>query len=308
MERAVAKVKPGRESKPSAVRGTTIRVTVDVRKSELELLQTTNEASGELAPLARFTVRKLWVAFRSMANGEMALELSVPFLEGADLRPGLPDQHRQSAFLLFIPQSSQDSLVICSTHCMLVVGLLTPLFACTVPCSYPRLLCKLQISALQIKRCFRMRIGLQPYHLARRLIIAAAAAGDETSADSDVEDDINSYKSCASFLTMEFRNNPVLASQRLKIRLQRPTVTAEVSFMLSVTKFFVPDFALNGAKPISFQSLDLRLGPETYKAEEDLWLCPETRLLADSVDAKVFTYDGQVAELMIRYQNAPTLP
>lgn len=94
MDRAVAKVRPGRESKPLEQEGTPLRVTVDISRSELELLHTTNEATGDLAPLARFTVRKTWLAFRSMANGEMALSLSVPFLEGVDLRPGLPDQHR----------------------------------------------------------------------------------------------------------------------------------------------------------------------------------------------------------------------
>ena len=104
MDRAVANVEPGKESKASPVKGTSIRVTVDIHKSELELLQTINEASGELAPLARFTVRKLWVAFRSMANGEMALSLSVPFLEGADLRPGLPEQHRS----IRLPRPSLD--------------------------------------------------------------------------------------------------------------------------------------------------------------------------------------------------------
>ena len=94
MDRAVAKIKPGKESKPREQHGTPLRVTLDISKSELELLHTTNEATGELAPLARFTVSKTWLAFRSMANGELALSLSVPFLEGVDLRPGLPDQHR----------------------------------------------------------------------------------------------------------------------------------------------------------------------------------------------------------------------
>lgn len=131
-------------------------------------------------------------------------------------------------------------------------------------------------------------------HNCCRLIIAAAAAGDETSADANVQDDVNSYKACASFLIMEFQSNPVLASQKLQVRLQRPTITAEISFMLAVTKFFVPTFALSGAQPIPFQSLDLLLGEETFKAEDDLWLCPETRLLADSIGTQTFTYDGQV--------------
>ena len=132
-----------------------------------------------------------------------------------------------------------------------------------------------------------------------RLIIAAAAASDDTSADDDVEDDVNSYKACASFLIMEFSSNPVLASQKLQIRLQRPTITAEISFMLAVTKFFVPSFALSGAQPIPFQSLDLQLSSEAFTADDDLWLCPETRLLADSIDASTFNYDGQVCMSLV---------
>ena len=43
------------------------------------------------------------------------------------------------------------------------------------------------------------------------------------------------------------------------MRLQRPTVSAEMSFMLAVTKFFVPGFALGGITPTPFQSYDLLL-------------------------------------------------
>lgn len=97
MDRAVAEVRP--ESKPqqdAEESETAIRVTVEVRRSELELQYTTNDATGDLAPMARFTVRKLWLAFRRMASGRMALSLSVPLVEGVDLRPGLPDEHRQA--------------------------------------------------------------------------------------------------------------------------------------------------------------------------------------------------------------------
>ena len=41
-----------------------MRVVVDVGKSELELLRTAGGAAGEPAPLARFAVGSLWVAFR----------------------------------------------------------------------------------------------------------------------------------------------------------------------------------------------------------------------------------------------------
>ena len=95
MDRAVASVRPDQYAKaPADGQQTAIRVTVNVRKSELEMLHTTNEATGELVPLARFTVGKLWVAFRSMDSGAMALSLSLPHVEGLDLRPGLPEEHR----------------------------------------------------------------------------------------------------------------------------------------------------------------------------------------------------------------------
>ena len=43
---------------------TTLRVVVNLGKSELEMLRTSNAATGALAPLARFTIQDLWVAFR----------------------------------------------------------------------------------------------------------------------------------------------------------------------------------------------------------------------------------------------------
>ncbi len=43
---------------------TTLRVVVNIGKSELEMLRTSNAATGALAPLARFTIENLWVAFR----------------------------------------------------------------------------------------------------------------------------------------------------------------------------------------------------------------------------------------------------
>ena len=93
---------------------------------------------------------------------------------------------------------------------------------------------------------------------------------------------------------MEFETNPVLVSQALRVRLQRPTITAEVGFMLAVTKFVVPTLSLDEAKPRPFRSLDVQLESGEYKADEDLWLCPESRLIADSLGVQQYTYDGQV--------------
>lgn len=50
-----------------------------------------------------------------------------------------------------------------------------------------------------------------------------------------------------------------LAHVQIQVRLQRPTVVAEVGFMLTVTKFFVPGFASSGLTPIPFESNDVVL-------------------------------------------------
>ena len=42
----------------------TLRVVVNIGKTQLEMLRTSNAATGALAPLARFTIENLWVAFR----------------------------------------------------------------------------------------------------------------------------------------------------------------------------------------------------------------------------------------------------
>ena len=45
----------------------------------------------------------------------------------------------------------------------------------------------------------------------------------------------------------------------LQITLQRPTVVAEIGFLLAVTKFFVPTMAISGVSPIPFASQDIYL-------------------------------------------------
>lgn len=94
MDRAIAEVKPLQRTSDGKASEASLRVTVVVKKAELELQYTTNEATGDLAKMARFTVAKLWLAFCSMDGGRMVLSMSVPFVEGKDLRPGLPEEHR----------------------------------------------------------------------------------------------------------------------------------------------------------------------------------------------------------------------
>lgn len=54
----------------------------------------------------------------------------------------------------------------------------------------------------------------------------------------------------------------------LQITLQRPTVVAEIGFLLAVTKFFVPTMAISGVSPIPFVSQDIylegKLLPESF--------------------------------------------
>ena len=52
------------DRKPGAPERTTVRVVVDIGKSELELSRTAGAATEDLLPLARFAIGSLWVAFR----------------------------------------------------------------------------------------------------------------------------------------------------------------------------------------------------------------------------------------------------
>jgi hypothetical protein len=61
---APAEAAPARAAGAPVAERTAVRVVVDVGKSELELLRTAGGAAGEPAPLARFAVGSLWVAFR----------------------------------------------------------------------------------------------------------------------------------------------------------------------------------------------------------------------------------------------------
>ena len=45
----------------------------------------------------------------------------------------------------------------------------------------------------------------------------------------------------------------------MQVRLQRPTISAEMSFLLAVMKFYVPDFAIASVTPIPFQTQDVLL-------------------------------------------------
>jgi hypothetical protein len=107
-----------------------------------------------------------------------------------------------------------------------------------------------------------------------------------------------------------------------------------MSFLLAVMKFYLPDFSFTGINPISFNTLDILLSGahhlhaiyclcrtgmscvakmctvmlhhaghflagEEYRATQDVWLCPQTRLLADSPQCRDFVYNGQGHRLIL---------
>ena len=45
----------------------------------------------------------------------------------------------------------------------------------------------------------------------------------------------------------------------VQVRLQRPTVTAEMSLMLAIAKFFIAGFSLGSTTPTAFHTSDLLL-------------------------------------------------
>ncbi|KAK9858457.1 hypothetical protein WJX84_002370 [Apatococcus fuscideae] len=102
-----------------------------------------------------------------------------------------------------------------------------------------------------------------------------------------------------SFLMLEFEQHPARALQKIRVTLQRPTVVAEIGFLLAVTKFFVPTMAISGVSPIPFMSQDIYLEGKEHKAESDVWLSPECRLLADAPDVEDFVYNGQGHRLLL---------
>lgn len=51
------------------------------------------QATGDLAPLGRFTLRNLWVVFTSTRSRKLSMRLSMPWVEGEDTRPWVPKEH-----------------------------------------------------------------------------------------------------------------------------------------------------------------------------------------------------------------------
>lgn len=100
------------------------------------------------------------------------------------------------------------------------------------------------------------------------------------------------------FVCLQWHASAGLVAQTLCITLQKPLLVAELGFLLSVTKFVIPNFAFIQSTPLPFASMDVVLSGngldrEPYKAAGDLWLSPSVRLLADAPgDTTSFEYDG----------------
>ncbi len=80
---------------------TNTRVLINIGTVDLELLRTTNEPTGAVAPLAHFSIKTAWLALRMTSSGSLYLSLSVPQVQATDTRPWVPEEH---------------SLVISSAH------------------------------------------------------------------------------------------------------------------------------------------------------------------------------------------------
>lgn len=60
-------------------------------------------------------------------------------------------------------------------------------------------------------------------------------------------------------------SGPGMRSCTMQVRLQRPTISAEMSFLLAVMKFYIPDFAIASVTPIPFQTQDVLLSGQHNK-------------------------------------------
>eukprot|EP00798_Chlamydomonas_sp_ICE-L_P025166 gene25166-10797_t len=109
-------------------------------------------------------------------------------------------------------------------------------------------------------------------------------------------------------------DDPAL-TQALRMRMQKPTMVVDLRFFMTVLNFVAPQPMLQGAVlrkfssrelflgpgavPREFSSRELFLGPEPYQMDEDLWLSPEFRVLADAPGTSHFLLDGCGCSLVL---------
>lgn len=101
------------------------------------------QATGALTPLARFTVRNLWLAFTSTQGKALGLQLSLPWVEGEDMRPWVPREH---ALVISSADSAPDAA-------RTPASLLTMQWAATAELAHQKLQVQLLPSCLIPVRC-----------------------------------------------------------------------------------------------------------------------------------------------------------
>ncbi len=99
--------------------------------------------------------------------------------------------------------------------------------------------------------------------------VASSPAGGKADSEQDQPPPPQQQQLAPSFATLQFSQRPGKA--KLAVRLQQPTLVAEVGFILAVTKFAYPSLPVSGVSPIPFRSNDLLLqGARVLPAKE--WL------------------------------------
>ena len=104
---------------------TNTRVVINIGTVDLELLRTTNEPTGAVAPLAHFSIKTAWLALRLTSSSSMYLSLSVPQVQATDTRPWVPDEH---SLVISSAHASMDGQGASETAVVKSAGRLKPSF------------------------------------------------------------------------------------------------------------------------------------------------------------------------------------
>lgn len=209
-------------------------------------------------------VIELWshVHFDATA-GTMRLALSLPRVEAVDLRPWVPPEH---ALVVSSEHTNPDGSYRAAQQAKNV--------AWPPPSNSPAHLMK--PSFLTVELCAQQSLSRQKV-TAYRL-----------SVTKKVSPNVPMYLFCYVTSAATRKRTGVMhvlhigdklqtgiarCLVQIQMRLQRPTVVAEVGFMLSVAKFFIPGFAMSGLVPIPFESNDVVLTGELLHTNGIIAVC-----------------------------------
>eukprot|EP00892_Ulva_mutabilis_P007576 jgi/Ulvmu1/5190/UM021_0207.1 len=173
-----------------------------------------------------------------------------------------------------------------------------------------------QLALLHASKLFISYVSNGPGHMDVRICLPRLEAHDlrETRAASSslvlssssqtptVADTINLVG--PSLLTLEYSLDP-RGGQDIVVRLQRPTLVAEVDFLIAALKFVVPSLTLS-AEPVPYAMRDTHLTEAVLVAEDHLWLSPTNRLLADDISHSIYVYDGAGHSIILPPNLDPT--